>query len=77
MTVQSGTIPAAVAGVYSGGGGIYSGALDGMQIAAGDSYWIPTIAFANKGGPTSGVPNIYAGTDAAASGQARLYFEVL
>lgn len=67
MTVQSGGFPLS--------GGLYSGALDGMQLGPGDAYWLPAIAFANKGGPTSGTPNIYAATDAGASGQARLYVD--
>lgn len=49
-----------------------SGALDGMLLAPGDSYFIPK-AFCGA----SGSPQIYIATDPAASGQARLYYEVM
>lgn len=68
LTIKSGDYPLS--------GGAYSGGLDGMQVGPGDAYFLPAIAFANKGGASSGVPNIYVGCDAAASGGfARLYYE--
>lgn len=60
MTVTSG-------GMFLSGGGL----LDGMVMAAGDSYWIPRI-----GTGQSGSYNVYAQVDAAASGQARLHYEI-
>ena len=70
VTVRSGDYPLS-------GGGYTLGQLDGMQIGPGDAYWIPAIGFANKGGVTSGTPNIYVACDAAASGGfARLFYEV-
>lgn len=68
VTVGSGSYPLS--------GGIYSGALDGMELGPGDAYWIPAIAWSNKAGPTSGTPSIYVATDAAASGFARVWFEI-
>lgn len=60
MTVTSG-------GMFLSGGGL----LDGMQISPGDAYWIPRI-----GTGISGSISIYAGCDATASGQGRLYYEI-
>lgn len=54
-------------GFFLSGGGL----LDGMQLTPGDGYWIPHIAT----GP-SGFINVVASCDSAASGQARLFYEV-
>jgi hypothetical protein len=59
VTVNSG-------GMFLSGGG----ALDGIPLAPGGSYFIPKLGF-----PQSGVVNVYLGSDAACSGQARLYYE--
>ena len=60
--------------VQSGGyfGSGLSGMLDGMQLGAGDSYWIPRIGT----GKTSGAINVFLAGDAAVSGLARVYYEV-
>ncbi len=60
MTLNSG-------GQVLSGGGLN----DGMAIAPGGAYFIPRIAFRS-----SGTINIYVHNDAAASGQARLYYEI-
>lgn len=54
------------------GGFVLSGNinLDGLQMAAGDSYFIPKSAF------ISGQCNVFVIADANCSGQARMYFEV-
>ncbi len=49
-----------------------SGYLDGMLLTPGDSYFVPKI-----GVGYSGMPSIYAMVDAPASGQGRMYFELL
>jgi len=49
-----------------------SGLLDGMPVGPGESYFIPRYAF-----KTSGTYTVYARHDAAASGIARLYYEIL
>lgn len=59
MTVTSG-------GFFLSGGGLN----DGMPLAAGDSLFIPKVAF-----QTSGVVNVYVNCDAACSGQARIFWE--
>lgn len=64
MTVTSGALLLS--------GGCSSGLLDGMELAPGDAYFIPKSAI-----PQSGVFNIWAMCDGTASGQARLFFEVL
>ena len=63
MTVGSG-------GLFQSGTA-YSGLLDGMVLTPGDPYWLPRLVC----GP-SGSINIRVLCDAAASGQARLYYEV-
>ena len=62
MTINSGAM------ILSGG--IASGMLDGFPLAPGDSYFIPKLAFKQ-----SGVFNVYALCDQAASGVGRLYWE--
>lgn len=64
MTVTSGGLGS---GAFNSGG-----LMDGMQLAPGDAYFVPRLAV----GP-SGNPNLYALPDAACSGQARLFYEVL
>ena len=61
MTVQSG-------GFFLSGS---SGMLDGMQLAPGDTYWIPHIATG-----ASGLFSVYITCEVAASGQGRVYYEV-
>lgn len=60
--------------INSGGmmlsGGPASGFLDGICIPPGTPYFIPKARF-----PISGIYNMYALCDAAASGIGRLYFE--
>lgn len=62
-------------GMHIGSGGMFlsgnSGLLDGMQLGPGDGYFVPRLAT----GP-SGNLNIWAFTDPACSGQARLYYEI-
>ena len=60
VTVRSG-------GFFLSGGGL----LDGVQVHPGGAYFIPRIAT----GP-SGFINIFVACDAAASGQARLFYDV-
>ena len=68
LTVRSGNYPLS--------GGIYSGANDGCPVKPGNTYFVPAIAFGNRGGFNSGQPNMYAACDAAASGGfARLFFD--
>ncbi|MDE2095649.1 MAG: hypothetical protein KGL39_00200 [Patescibacteria group bacterium] len=49
-----------------------SGLLDGMLVRPGETYTIPRLGF----GRSSGIPSIYVATDAVASGQARMYWEI-
>ena len=62
--------------IMSGGmvlsGGCRSGMLDGVELAKGDSYFIPRSAT----GP-SGFINVFCVHDATCSGQARIFFEVM
>lgn len=60
MTLNSGS-------VFLSGGGLN----DAMAIAPGGAYFIPRVAF-----KTSGTVNVYVHNDAAASGQARLFYEI-
>ena len=48
-----------------------SGLYDMMMLAPGERYSIPRLEF-----PNSGVLNIFATCEAAASGQGRLYFDI-
>lgn len=50
--------------------------LDGFPIPPGGGYFVPKLAFTNKG-LTSGVYNMWGLTDAACSGTARLFWEML
>lgn len=52
------------------------GLMDGMILAPGDVYPVPRMAMANTG-PYSGRYPICVGCDAAASGFARVYFEMM
>lgn len=81
--VQLKTAPYNSGNVYiglSGGVTIASGGFmlsgvnttDGMIMGPGDSYFVPKLAMQN-----SGIFNIYAGCDAACSGQGRVFYEVL
>ena len=54
-------------GFYQSGGG----ALDGYQLGPGQEMIIPRLVFLS----VSGFVPIYAGCDAACSGQARLYYQ--
>jgi hypothetical protein len=63
MTVGSG-------GLFQSGTA-WSGAMDGMVLTPGDTYWIPRI-----GTGMSGHYDIRVACDAAASGQGRMYFEI-
>ena len=63
MTVNSG-------GVLQSGTD-WVGVRDGMQLVPGDAYFVPRI-----GTGRSGLLEIFATCDAAASGQGRLYFEI-
>lgn len=63
VTANSGTLAAS--------GGASSGLLDGMLMFPGDSYNIPKIGYGR-----SGQPQLYVVCDAAASGQARLYWQI-
>lgn len=63
MTINSGVLSAG--GVASGGN------MDGLALSPGDAYWVPAGAMA-----VSGAINVYLGTDAASSGQARIYYEI-
>ena len=62
-------------GGYPLSGGIYSGALDGMQLSPGDSYFVPRLSINNRGAE-SGTMNVYAACDAVSSGFSRIFFEV-
>lgn len=62
MTVNSGQMALS--------GGAASGMLDGMYVAPGVPYFLPRLAF-----PISGIYNLYATCEQAASGVGRLYFE--
>lgn len=53
-------------GAFPNGSGLY----DAMMLAPGERYQIPRLVF------ISGILNIFATCDAAASGQGRLYFDV-
>lgn len=57
-------------GVLGISGTYLSGLLDGMFLAPGDSYFIPKLGIG-----LSGAPVVFVACDAAASGQARMYFE--
>lgn len=59
-------------GTQQSGGFLLSGinTTDGMQIGPGDAYFLPRISFT-----PSGQLNVYVMSDAACSGQARLYYE--
>lgn len=61
-------------GVTANSGGSFasgaSGMLDGFPLGPGDSYFVPAYAFG-----VSGTYNLFARWEAAASGQARLYYE--
>lgn len=57
-------------GAVIGSGGMSSGLLDGFLLTPGDTYFLPRIAVG-----ASGIPQVFVGTDAAASGQARMYVE--
>ena len=63
MTIRSG-------GLW--GSGALGGMLDGMLVPPGGNYFIPKEGLVKL----SGNVNVYVSADAAASGQARLYFEV-
>jgi hypothetical protein len=67
----SGGITVASGGFVLSGGG----ALDGMEVAPGKGYSVPNLAVFNEG-PNSGMINMYASCDAAASGRNRLYWEL-
>ncbi len=64
MTINSG-------GLNTSGASNFSGAMDGMVLPPGSSYFIPRLAFG-----TSGTPKLFVQPDAACSGQARVYLEV-
>jgi hypothetical protein len=51
--------------------GFTSGLMDGMLMTPGDSYFIPKLGMG-----VSGLPQIFIATDAAASGQARMFYEL-
>ncbi len=70
----SGNIMTIASGGFALSGGCLSGMLDGMPMAPGDTYLVPVVALTNKG-PTSGLYNVFALADVAASGIGRLYFE--
>ena len=53
-----------------------SGTMDGMAMFAGDSYFVPKLAIRGTGS-FSGVYQLCASCDGAASGRARLYWEGL
>lgn len=71
---NSGNVYVALSGgmtINSGGVNNNSGAMDGLALSPGDAYWVPAGAMT-----TSGAINVYLGTDAASSGQARIYYEI-
>lgn len=68
MTLNSGQMPLS--------GGAASGMLDGMVLSTGDAMFIPRTVLSNRAGTTSGIVNLYALCDLAASGVGRLYFEI-
>jgi hypothetical protein len=58
--------------VLSGGFALSGGgSMDGTPVYPGEEYTIPALAI-----PTSGTFNLYAGTELAASGRCRVYYEV-
>jgi hypothetical protein len=73
---NSGNVYVAFSGgvtVLSGGFPLSGGGLrDGVPVAPGDTYSVPKLAI-----PNSGIFNIYVAPDAACSGQARVFWEVL
>lgn len=67
MTINSGNLITA--------GGCLSGMLDGMPLAPGDKYYIEPSVLSNLQSTQSGIFNVWALADQAASGIGRLYFE--
>ena|ERR1700738_541340 len=72
---QIGCLPASGGPTITSGamflsGGISSGMNDGMQLGAGDAFFIPKISFSS-----SGTYQVCVGCDPACSGTARLYVE--
>lgn len=57
--------------IQSGGFTLSGGYLDGIPMASGDTYFIPRLGLG-----LSGVPLVYVATDAAASGNGRMYWEI-
>jgi len=67
VTINSGTF-------FLSGGSLSSGTLgimDGFPLKPGDPYFLSKLNF-----PVSGLMNIWIACDAAASGQARMYYEI-
>lgn len=73
ITMSGGVRPTSGGPTVNSGGFFLSGRglMDGMLMSPGASYFIPRI-----GTGLSGFITVYANCDQAASGQARLYYEV-
>ncbi len=72
-TVASGNVYIGLSGgvtMLSGGALSSGGMLDGMELRPGGEYFVPKLG-------ASGIMNIFVGVPPAASGQCRLFWEVI